>query len=134
MKKIVSFLICAMICLSAVAYDLTGMKFSGKKHQNGIVISFHMEFLPDSRVTATYSMTGSRVMTDPNMPYDIDGDIIRVLDSSNEYAYLRINGDGTNVTSLTMLDLNGNPLVDLKKDTPKKSPARKSSGTKKRRR
>lgn len=112
MKRVIFLLTAIMVSVSAMAFDFAGKTFKAKRTENGVTLTATAKFMSGGRLSMTFTATGMKSQSDPNMHWEEAGDWLNVVDSTGDLSVWAIKEDEDGVY-LVMLDQNGYPYLEF---------------------
>ena len=127
MKRVIFLLVAIMVSVSAMAFDFAGKTFKAKRSENGITLTVTAKFMSGGRCSMTYTATGMKSQSDPNMYWEEAGDWLNIMDSTGDLSVWSINEDEEGIY-LIMYDQSGYPYLEFRQVKTAPKSAGKSAG------
>lgn len=116
MRKLISFIVCVFVAITAMAFDFTGKTFRGSTTMNGKKVTITYKFKANHRMSGTLSMAGSPSETDSGMQWEVSGDYLNFYDSTGDYSYMKLEEENGEII-LIAFDSYGNPAMTFRQVT-----------------
>lgn len=113
MRKVISFIVCVLVAVTAMAFDFTGKTFRGSTTMNGKKVTITYKFKANHRMSGTVAIAGSPSETDSGMQWEVSGDYLNFYDSTGDYSYMKIEEENGKII-LIAYNSQGDPAMTFR--------------------